>query len=227
VPLTTNGLLPAEDFPVRPYESVHERVVSTWGKHKLYEHYAGAWNAVAYRFHAAVDAGDDFQASIVAAGATPSAEERYRQDKALAEFFGGAFSTFESVFYALHTIGAFIDPSGFSLATPKAQQQVSPRQTSDAFRRAFPGDSILGSFDALFADAQHQELREIRNILTHRTAPGRRMYVGIGDDDAPSAEWKLNNIPMDDALVPTRRRELARMLTSLVEATDAFVAGRP
>lgn len=221
-----NGLIPAADFPAQHYEAVHQRVVRAWGSHPLYEHYAGAWNAVAYRFHAAVDAGDNFQASIAKAGSTPTPEERYLQDKALAEFFGGGFSAFESFFYALHAIGAFIDPSAFPLGTPRAQQQVSPKQTSEAFRRAFAGDPIHAAFVSLFADPAHQELREIRNILTHRTAPGRRMYVGIGEDDAPPTEWKLNSIPLDGAMVSHRRQSLARMLTSLIEATEVFVAER-
>ena len=212
-PLTTNGLIPADDFPTGPYEAIHERVARSWGSHVLYDHYAAAWNAVAYRFHGAVDAADLFQASLLTAGSSPTAEGRYHQDKALADFFGGGFSTFESTFYALHSIGAFLDANAFSLATPKAQQQVSPKQTSEAYRRAFPGDPIFTAFEALFADPAYQEGREIRNILTHRTAPGRRMYVGIGEDDAPPTEWKLNNIPLDASMVPNRRRELARMLT--------------
>ena len=225
-PLTTNGLVPADDFPTRPYEAIHETVSHSWGSHVLYDHYAGAWNAVAYRFHAAVDAAGVFQASLLTAGSSPTAEGRYHQDKALADFFGGGFSTFESVFYALHSIGAFLDANAFSLATPKAQQQVSPKQTSEVYRRAFPGDPILVAFEALFADPAYQEGREIRNILTHRTAPGRRMYVGIGKDDAPPTEWKLNNIPLDASMVPNRRRELARMLTSLIEGANVFVARR-
>jgi hypothetical protein len=159
-------------------------------------------------------------------GSTPTADERYQQDKALAEFFGSGFSAFESVFYALHTIGAFIDLNGFSLATAKAQQQVSPKQTSEAYRRTFGSEAIVDAFDAFFADPAYKEWREIRNVLTHRTAPGRRMYVGIGDDDAPLTEWKLNNIRLDSAMVPNRRRDLARMLTSLTEATEVFVARR-
>lgn len=200
--------------------------MSCWAGHELYEHYAGAWNAVAYRFEAAVEAGDDFEASLKSHGSAPTPNERYRQDQALAGFFSSGFSVFESVFYALHTIAAFIEPASFSLATPKARQQVSPTLTSAAYKRVFPSDPILGAFEELFADPTYIEWREIRNILTHRTAPGRTMYVGIGDDDAPETEWKLNSIPLDGAMVRGRRTEVARMLSTLLTAVSAFVSAR-
>ena len=225
-PLTTNGLTPAADFPSEPYEAVHRLVAATWADHELYEHYAGAWNAVAYRFHGAIHAGEEFDRSLAAEGSTPTPAQRYRQDQALAEFFGSGYSTFESIFYSLHTVGAFIDPASFSLATPKARQQVSPSLTATAFKRAFPGDPLLAAVDAFFSDPAYQEWREIRNILTHRTAPGRRMYVGIGSDDAPATEWKLNNIPMDATLVPARRAALAGAVGALLTAVEAFVAGK-
>ena len=85
---------------------------------------------------------------------------------------------------------------------------------------------MLTAFDAFFADPAYQEWREIRNILTHRTAPGRRMYVGIGNDDAPATEWKLNNIPMDATLIPARRAALVRAVDALLTAVEAFVAGK-
>lgn len=225
-PLTTNGLIPAADFPREPYEAVHRLVVATWANHGLYEHYAGAWNAIAYRFHGAIQAGEEFDRSLAAEGPTPTPAARYLQDQALAEFFGSGYSVYESIFYSLHTVGAFVDPASFSLATPKAQQQVSPSLTAAAFKRAFPGDPLLTAFDAFFGDPAYQEWREIRNILTHRTAPGRRMFVGIGNDDAPATEWKLNNIPMDATLVPTRRGALAAAVGALLVAVEAFVAGK-
>lgn len=36
-------------------------------------------------------------------------------------------------------------------------------------------------------------------VLIHRTAPGRRIYVSIGGDDALPTEWKLNSVPLDES----------------------------
>lgn len=222
-PLKTNGLVPAPDFPVEPYEAVHDLVVARWGNHALYEDFAGAWNAVSYRFEAAAKSGAEFEDSMRVAGATPTPDERFRQDSALAEFFSGGYSVFESVFYGLHTIGTCLDPSVFSLATPKARQQVSPSHTTAVFKKAFAGDPFITVLDAFATDPAYLEWKEIRNVLTHRTAPGRRMYVGIGVDDAPPTEWKLNDIPMDETLVPARRAALARLLAHLMDAGAIFL----
>lgn len=224
-PLSTNGLIPAADFPTGSYEAIHG-IVGKMVQHALYEDYAAAWNAVAYRFHAAVEAGEAFEQSLKADGATPLPAQRYKQDKALAHFFADGHSTFESVFYALYAIAAFIEPTSFSLATLADRRRVSPTRTETAFAAAFPGDPILLAISALFADPSYQEWQRIRNVLTHRTAPGRMMYVGIGNDDAPATEWKLDNIPLDSALVPTRRAALARALTALLESIETFVRAK-
>lgn len=226
IQLTTNGLGAPLDFPAGPYEAVHAIVVSKWMSHALYEHYAGSWNAVAYRYVGANDAGQEFDLSLEEHGASPTPVERYRQEQALFTFFSSGFSTFEAAFYALYVIGAFLEPTGFSLASEKDQQRVSPAHTSIAFKAAFVGDPILAGFDRVFADPAYQQWREIRNVLTHRTAPGRRMYVSIGTDDAPPVEWKLKNITLDRALVPARQGELARLLGELLSATEAFLAKR-
>ena len=141
--LTTNGLIPAQNFPVKPYEAVHSKVVRKWSAHELYDHYAGSWNALAYRFQGAANAGTAFNKSIAEFGATPTPLERYRQEHELFSFFSGGFSAFESTFYAAFTIGAFVAPTAFPLATPKDQQRVSPMQTVDIYQRTFANDPIL------------------------------------------------------------------------------------
>lgn len=225
-PLKTNGLVPARDFPVEPYEVVHELVVARWSSEVIYEDFAGAWNAVSYRFETAAQSGTAFEDSLRIAGATPTPDERFRQDSALAGFFSGGYSVFESVFYGLHAVGACLAPSIFSLATPKARQHVSLSQTTAAFKKAFAGDPFIAVLDAFATDPAYLEWKEIRNVLVHRAAPGRRMFVGIGVDDAPPTEWKLNGIPIDETLVPTRRASLARLLGHLMDGGATFLRSR-
>ena len=222
--LRTNGLLVPADFPIVPYEAIHGVIEATRASHPLYEHYSGAWNALAYRFRASVDSGDRFAALLKAHGATPPPEERYLQERALFDFFSTGFSVFECTFYGLYAIGAFLEPAMFPLSSEREQQQVSPTRTRDAFSRAFPLDTILAAFAALFADPEYQRWREIRNVLTHRTAPGRRIYVSIGSDDAPPTEWKVNNSPLDGSIASKGRQELSRLLTHVVTAGAEFVA---
>src|SRR5262249_11095699 len=112
------------------------------------------------------------------------------------------------------------------LETPKEQQAVSPTSTGIAYRRHFVGDPVLAAFDAVFQDTAYREFREVRNILTHRTAPGRRIFVGIGSDNELPARWKINNIALDGQTAGARRAEVARILTTLLEAATVFVEAR-
>lgn len=221
--LSPNGLIAPSDFPVSQYESIHKIIESKAAGHSLYDHYAGAWNALAYRFCASIDHKNAFIVSIKKHGSTPPPKERYLQERILFDFFSSGFSTFEATFYGLYVIGTFIAPTNFSLSSEKDQQKVSPSSTRNAYINAFPNNPILLSFTDLFADPEYQQLREIRNILTHRTAPGRRMYVSIGSDDTPSTEWKLNSIPVDESIVINAVQALSRLLTQLLNASDDFV----
>lgn len=221
--LPTNGLLVPTDFPIAQYAFVHKIIEAAQAKHPLYEHYAGAWNALSYRFRAAVDYGNFLVESLKKHGSTPLPEERYIQERILFDFFSSGFSVFESSFYGLYAIGAFISPADFSLASGKDQQHVTPNSTKDAFARAFSNDPIVTEFEKLFSDPEYQQWREIRNILTHRTAPGRRIYVSFGNDNAPATEWKLNNKPLDESIASKGRQELSRLLTHLLTATATFV----
>ena len=222
-PLATNGITPSDDFPAEQYDAVHHTVTERWSEHSRYDHYAGSWNALAYRYHDAVEAGLRFNQSILEHGPTPQSQERHGQEKDLYGFFTNGLSAIESSFYAAFAIGSFISPESFPLETAKDQQRISPTLTRDAYLRTFPGSTIIHTFDNLLADEAYRALREIRNILTHRTAPGRRMYVGLGEDDAPAVEWKLNNIVLDDHLVPNQQSELARMVSSVVAAMSVFI----
>lgn len=223
VALTPNGLSPHGDFPSECYEAVHARVAGRWSALAAYHQFSGAWNALAYRFHGSVDAGAKFQKSLKDYGSHPAPYQRYQQEEALFNFFSNGFATFEALFYGLFAIGSFINPTAFPLVTPKDQQRVSPSYTDDAFKRAFPGDPLLDAFAAVLGDADYQRWRDMRNVLTHRAAPGRRIFVGIGHGDAPPVEWRLNDTPLDFSLIPKQQRELTQLISGVLSAADRFL----
>ncbi|MGW8201208.1 helicase-related protein [Sphingomonas bisphenolicum] len=78
----------------------------------------------------------------------------------------------------------------------------------------------------LTRDLAEQGWSAMRNVLTHRAAPGRRVYVGIGTDDAPPVEWKLNDLPLDATLVPKHQGELAQLISDVVIAIEKFLNAR-
>lgn len=224
--LSTNGLSVPSGFPFDEYESIHKFVSGKLAGHTSYEHFAGSWNAIAYRYCACIEHGDNFINSLSSHGPSPKPKDRYDQERMLFDFFSSAFATFEALFYGMYALGTIIDPSSFSLATEKEQQKVSPSSTQRAFISAFPGDDILLSLQTLFDHAQYQTMREIRNVLTHRTAPGRRFYVSLGSDDQPTAEWKLNNKPIDEQIITDTTVALGALLKMMMEAVNEFINRR-
>jgi hypothetical protein len=224
--LSNIGLVPPQDFPVEHYEAVLGSVQAAFNGTPAYEHFSAAWSAVAYRFKSFGRAGAAFSLSLETDGVAPAPERRYEQEESLYAFFSAGFSVFESACYGLFAIGSNLRPVDFPLSSPKEQQQVSPARTRDAVVKAFPTDPLVTAFATLFGESAYQSLREVRNVLTHRTAPGRHLFASLGTDDAPVATWKLNDIPLDAALIPERKKDVARMLDALLAAVSTFTKQR-
>lgn len=210
-------------FPHESYERIYSTVTDNWASHSMYEHFSGGWTALAYRFHAAVDSGAQFQESIKKFGASPEAQERFAQERAVFDYFSCGFSSFEAAFYGIYAVGGFLKPNSFPLAQPKDQQSISPNKAVRLYTEAFPGNPINNHFTEFLENAGYQEWREIRNVLTHRTAPGRHMYVSIGSDDTPSVDWKLKDIPLNELFVPRQNEVLAGLMTSLLDSFLTFL----
>lgn len=220
--LNTTGIFVSSDFPIASYNEIHRVVADKHATNPLYEHFGGAWNAIGYRFLSMVDSGDAFVASLAAYGDSPEQPHRYRQERQLFEFYSCGFSIFESAFYGLFAIAGMIRPAGFSLSTPRDQQRVTPSRTAETMKKNFQGDGINTAIDTVMDDPAYQQWREIRNILTHRAAPGRRIYVGIGSDEELATEWKVNNLPLSAPLVTDGRADLTRVLEHFLDGIERF-----
>ncbi len=221
--LSTNGLTMSSSFPVEHYESIHKNIVEFYGKHEFYEHYAGSWNALAYRYQAAIEYGDEFVESLKTFGTTPSPLNRFTQERLLFDFYSSSFSSFEAMYYGLFSIGHFVSPEHFPISSPRDQQRISLGSTRKAYLGAFPTDQIISSFDTIASDSQYKKVREVRNVLSHRTAPGRRIFVGLGTEDAPTTEWKLNDTPLDQNLILECTESLSHNIGNMLLDTVAFI----
>ena len=223
----SDDLIMPPDFPVVPFKKIQvglRKKVDTTGV--VYQEYSGAWNAVSYRFLAATQYSDDFTDSITKYGSSVNREERYRQEKNLFGFFTNGLSTLEAAFYGLFATGAFLNPSTFPMMTAKEHKYVSPERTHKAYSKAFPGEPILALFDQTFSDDGYVQLKDIRNVLAHRTAPGRTFYVSLDSSEPLPAEWKLFGLSIDHELTVTRRRDLARLLSTILVGTQAFIEAK-
>jgi hypothetical protein len=90
------------DFPTEAYESVFSKSLEyVQSANDIYSHFAGAWNAVAYRFLAVADYECELISSL--SQRSPGPKIRHAQERQLFGFFSNGFSVFEAAFY-----GAFI-----------------------------------------------------------------------------------------------------------------------
>lgn len=219
---TPSDLPMPSDFPNEPYESTLELIAPLAQVEKEhYLHFAGAWNAVKYRFIAMAEHGEDFTQSILDGGRGPN--DRYRQERDLFGFFSNGFSVFEAAFYGLFTVGSILRPDRFPMRTAEEQQSISPSLVRKTFTREFPTDALVVAINELAAQPQYSEWRNIRNVLTHRSAPGRRLYMS-NTGETPPDEWNILglNIPLNASLTATRRAALAGLLGSFLRSIAAF-----
>lgn len=221
-PLTTTGIVMPSGFPTQEYERVYGRVVKAHGSNPGFSHIAGAFSALSYRFRAAHDAAVTFQEHFGREGSSPPPDPRYEQERLLFDCFSSCFSVLEAYFFALFAIASRVAPAGFPLVTPNDEQKVSPARTIAQLTKHFPTDPIVGALQSLTKRPAYRFLRQARNVLTHRTAPGRMMYASIGSDDAPPTEWKLDGKPITEDLLVGRTAELATLLKDAMVTLDKF-----
>ena len=225
--LSTNGLVMPTDFPRAPYEKIHATLAAKADSQGIYyREHAGAWNAVSYRFLAATHYSEDFTSTIIKHKGSASTEVRYQQERALFGFFTNALSALEAAFYGIYAIGGLVKPGCFPFTSAKEQQAVNPASTRTIYDKVFPSDPIISVFDRVLKDGAYQELKQIRNILAHRSAPGRQIYLQLGNSEPIPEEWKLLNIPLDDKLTAIRRAALAQLLAELLQGAQVFADAR-
>lgn len=221
--LSTNNLTVPDDFPASQYDAVHTKLVAHGSKneHRLF---MGALHGISYRFKALADYDDSFTASINAHGTTSGQPIRYQQERDLFGFFSNAFSVFDSFCFALFAIGSLASPANFPLATPEDERNVNWGSLQRAYCRAFPANPILNALTTITTDTAFAELRDIRNILTHRAAPGRRYEIEVSSSvTLTGTTISRLNIPLDAATTSSRRRHVAKLLHPGFDATQKFV----
>lgn len=238
-PLSTIGLVMPSSFPSKLYEDVHARVTPKVQEQKEdWFRYAGAWNALAYRFLACTDHHRLFTDSLRRAGTAPPQPERYIQERELFSFFVAGDSTLDCLFYALFVIGKRLVPGEFSLVNKRNPGQDKPGKerpiyltdVRKGFIAAFPGEPLTGMLTSMEDDDDYQKWKEIRNLLTHRVIPPRTIQIAVGaPTESATAFWKFapfsampDSTPINADFTESRLRWLTGTLCKTLEAADTF-----
>jgi len=222
--VSTIGIEMPQDFSVKPYEAIKNRLIGKKDTHSdSWDEFAFAWNAVAYRFRSCTEHDEAFTESIRRHGKTLPPSERYVQERALFCFFVTGVSTIESLCYGLFAIGSMLDAQNFLFVTPDDRRNVSPEETTDKFGTVFPRENITATLKRMTKMHDYQDWKVMRNILSHRSTPGRLIFRG-GDRDG-DVLWG-ETILIDENTTISRRRWLAKMVSDLLDAADVFTAAR-
>jgi hypothetical protein len=222
-----SGLTMPSAFPDYLFQTVAARI---YGKVHSdlpeWEQLAGSHNGVRYRLRACVDYSAEFTQSVQRFGDSPPPEKRYQQERQLFGFFVSGYAALDSFCFFMYFAAAHLQPRHFPTQLPGHIKSISCKSTPPAFAKAFPVEDITTALNALLAEQMFNDWDAYRNVLAHRAAPGRMMYVTAeGDPPGSAADWKIGyaaNPKIDPNLTPPRLGWLIQTLSGLVMAADTF-----
>jgi hypothetical protein len=213
---STVGIRMPADFALEPYEVIHRQMTAHLARTPWLE-WAGAWNAIAYRFVSMADHDAAFR-RLIARSDAPPPPERYRQERELFGFFVNGLAVVESVSYGAFAMASIHDPTGFPMTTPGQKKAVTPTLTADRFRKSTLGTEFSAKISGLINSTEFREWSDVRNVVAHRVSPAR--VIWRGGEKSGQAHWM--DIPLNDATTTTRRQWLSTELAELLRAVAVF-----
>jgi hypothetical protein len=116
----------------------------------------------------------------------------------------------------MYFAAAQIQPSHFPTQKPGQIKRINCKTTSEAFATAFPNEAITTVLKTLVTGPHFAEWDSYRNILAHRSAPGRNLFASVGQSSPdPAADWKIDwsgSVKIDVNLTPPRLSWLVAFL---------------
>jgi hypothetical protein len=226
--VNTTGLDMPNDFAVGPYEEIHNYLKQKRSIHEIaWDEYAAAWNAISYRFYSLSECDIAYTKYQNNSGNTPPPLERYLQERELFSFFINGLSTIESLCYGMYAIGSIIEPTSFIMQGEENFRNINANKVCEQFMRKYPLDDFTNHLNTLLRSTEYENWKQIRNILAHRSAPGRNIHVTLGGENSEKATvWKImtpQEITLDAATTSERRIWISNNLKMLLESAFQFV----
>jgi len=228
----TVGLRLGPKFPTHPYNLVHSHVVFRGRFGKLHSRqWQASWNAVAFRYDALTRHDREFRRLLRNSHPSDLHAHRSAQEQELFGFFATASALFECFGYATYTVLAGSRTPGFRLRTLQDQRRVDLIRLLPALRMALPRHPLTTAFSRLLRSKAFKETQDIRNYLSHRTAPTRALSRGVGDGEYRADQWNLRphgraKIPLEPATTASRVVWCSEMLTLLTVRLEKYVDDR-
>jgi hypothetical protein len=187
------------------------------------------------------NAADEYAHDFERESSKPVTDDRYYQEtKALFGFFTSALSALECIFFAAYFVGhAAIDPTKITAAT--VRERFKRSRLVSLFKEHFPHDPFTQSLVQFIgdkgpktpADQKHEEIRDIRDALSHRATPGRSMHLsnssGVMALIPDPFTWLLSDLicgatdqVLDKDFLLDRQDWLERTIRSMATELDNF-----
>lgn len=227
--LSTVGITSPPGFNAAAYEAVHQQVsnLNMGPTNELYL-YGSGWNAVVYRYRAALEHEERFT-SLISVSASPVPEDRYAQEQALFGFIVSAASAVEAFCFAVNFLGGFAGEPAFAVSKSKDLLFV-PNVVAERLVAVFPGESLTVMVRDVLISPEYERINDFRRVLFHRGTPPRRFNVGdstrpfaatpANPGDLPS-DWKYA-FTVDATMIRPLRDWLVSSFDKLMDAAREF-----
>jgi hypothetical protein len=218
--LETTGMVVPPSFPARSYNDLHQHVMGRNGGNPSLGLYGGAWNALSYRYAEARECADYFAEHFTLHGSGPPPPERYKQEKALFDFYSSVTSCFDAYGFAVFAMASLRQPANFPLATDTDERRVTLKSLLKKLNQHCAGDALIASLDALLADPRYLRIDARRNVLTHRQVYARTFYMGGADDGI--ARWSRGGDPLSAGMLQSDIDDVDALLQRLIPDAEQF-----
>lgn len=232
-PVNTVGIVMPEDFDHISYDSVNLRLSHhTPLNPPAWSQFAAAWNGVAYRYRACYEYDTDFTQLVSEKGVNLSFETRFLEEKLLFGFFINGLATFESICFALYSIGAMRQPNQFAISESKLRN-VKPSQVAKDYRNEFSTEAISQVLEHLFEkidprgpykNPEFNEWNDVRNLLIHRSTTSRHISLDVNSGrQLTPPKWKfLPDFEISTKTTSRRRLWHSEQVNKLLKEIDSF-----
>lgn len=224
VKLDTTGVDVPVGFPSEIYDRVHHIMNVKASGHLNSIKFSGAWNALSYRYVEADECATQFARHFAKYGSSPPGQERYRQERSIFDFYSAAVSCLDTVAFAIFAIASLKHGTTFLLSKNEDEKNATPHKLLLKLKATFPDDLITGAWSRLSSDQRTKEIRDIRNVLTHRTNPGRTYNVGGALDG--QTQSNLRDRAMTKDFLVSHRDDLTDILCEVLPAIETFANER-
>jgi hypothetical protein len=210
------GMVSPPDFPLASYQDVAARMALLKDRHEQeWKEFAGGWNGLLYRFMFVAEEDTLFTTSVKEYGSSPISPHRFVQEKALYVFIVSGFSALECLCYGVSAAASIPFPNTFQILRPGFRRDVSPESTVRWLRESCPDEALTGRLATVTVSDEYREWKELRNVLAHRSTPGRHFIVG------GNTTWG-EAVEIDEETTSDRRWWLAATCHELAAGTLDF-----